>query len=145
MSQIDFSLFRYQQPLAMRWSDLDELGHANNAVYLTYFEEARVGYFAAACQWDWKKDGLILAKATVNYRRPLFFVQTAQIALRCSHIGNKSFELQYAITAPDAQQQLQLIADGSTIMVCFDYEQQISVTVPQHIRKRISDFENGIK
>jgi acyl-CoA thioester hydrolase len=34
-------------PVAVRYSDLDQQGHANNAVYFTYFEQARLGYFDA--------------------------------------------------------------------------------------------------
>ena len=30
--------------IQIRWRDLDALGHVNNAVYLTYFELARLAY-----------------------------------------------------------------------------------------------------
>ena len=34
-------------PVAVRYSDLDPQGHVNNAVYFTYFEQGRLGYFDA--------------------------------------------------------------------------------------------------
>ena len=34
-------------PIDVRWRDLDPLGHVNNAVYLSYFEIARVRYAQA--------------------------------------------------------------------------------------------------
>ncbi len=34
-------------PIQIRWRDLDALGHVNNAVYLTYFELARLAYIRA--------------------------------------------------------------------------------------------------
>jgi acyl-CoA thioester hydrolase len=34
-------------PVAVRYSDLDQQGHVNNAVYFTYFEQGRLGYFDA--------------------------------------------------------------------------------------------------
>ncbi len=34
--------------ITVRFRDLDAMGHVNNAVYLTYFEEARVEYLKAA-------------------------------------------------------------------------------------------------
>ena len=34
-------------PIQVRWRVLDALGHVNNAVYLTYFELARLGYIRA--------------------------------------------------------------------------------------------------
>jgi acyl-CoA thioester hydrolase len=32
-------------PVAVRYSDLDQQGHVNNATYFTYFEQGRLGYF----------------------------------------------------------------------------------------------------
>ncbi len=37
--------FHYLTPFDVRFRDLDSLGHVNNAVYLTYFEIARIGYW----------------------------------------------------------------------------------------------------
>jgi acyl-CoA thioesterase FadM len=34
-------------PVAVRYSDLDQQGHVNNAVFFTYFEQGRLGYFDA--------------------------------------------------------------------------------------------------
>ena len=47
------------EPLSIqvRFSDIDAMGHVNNAVYLSYFELARVYYFEKIMNesWDWKK------------------------------------------------------------------------------------------
>jgi len=39
--------FRYGHTVEVRFRDTDALGHVNNAVYLTYFEAARAGYYRA--------------------------------------------------------------------------------------------------
>ncbi len=31
-------------PIQIRWRDLDALGHVNNAVFISYFEYARLAY-----------------------------------------------------------------------------------------------------
>ena len=36
--------FRFDVELAVRYRDLDTLGHVNNAVYATYLEQARTRY-----------------------------------------------------------------------------------------------------
>ena len=41
-----------QMPIQIRWRDLDALGHVNNAVYLTYFELARLAYIRAVLGAD---------------------------------------------------------------------------------------------
>ena len=37
--------FPYVWPVEVRFRDLDALGHVNNAVFLTYLESARIGYW----------------------------------------------------------------------------------------------------
>ena len=36
--------FPFTAPITVMFRDLDALGHVNNAVYLSYFEQARIGY-----------------------------------------------------------------------------------------------------
>ena len=35
-----------ETPIELRWRDLDALNHVNNASFLTFFEEARLRWFA---------------------------------------------------------------------------------------------------
>ena len=53
-----------------RWKDLDAFQHINNAVFLSYFEDARVGLFK---RWNLRPNGksIIVARATVNYYKQL--------------------------------------------------------------------------
>ena len=50
--------------IEIRFSDCDRYKHVNNAVYLTYFEQARIHYFGEILgeNWDWTKNGVILKK-----------------------------------------------------------------------------------
>ena len=60
--------------LQVRFSDCDMMQHVNNAVYLNYFEEARIHYFRQmlGMDWDWKKTGVILRKNELEYLKPVF-------------------------------------------------------------------------
>jgi acyl-CoA thioester hydrolase len=133
--------FKFRKNVETRWSDMDDAGHVNNAVYLTYFEQARVFYFHEACQWNWKKDGVILANAHLNYVKPLVFPEPAFIYLKTSRIGTKSFEVQYIITV-EKDDLVEEICNGSSVLVTFDYKSGSSVPVPDFIRKQISLFES---
>lgn len=136
--------FRFRKRVETRWSDMDEMHHVNNAVYLTYFEQARVYYFHEACQWDWKNDGAILASANVNYIVPLRFPEAAFIYVRTAKIGTKSVELQYAIVRENEDGTKTLITVGSTVMVTFDYKTQKSIPVPDYIKERLLAYEPGL-
>ena len=37
--------FRFWHALAIRWADIDSMGHVNNATYFTYFEAVRIEFF----------------------------------------------------------------------------------------------------
>lgn len=137
------SKYVFKMKLDIRWSDMDEMRHVNNAVYLTYFEQARVYYFQEACQWDWKETGVILASAHVDYLRPVVFPDPTFVYVRTSKLGNKSLVLDYMIsTFSDGSEQL--ATTGYTTMVLFDYETNKSVVIPDFLRQKITDYEKGL-
>lgn len=137
--------FRFRQKVEMRWSDIDEMHHVNNAVYLTYFEQARVFYFQESCNWNWESDGAILASATVNYIVPLCFPENAYTYVRTSRLGSKSIELEYVIVRENQDGSKTLITTGYTTMVTFDYKTQKSILIPQHIKEKIQTYEPALK
>jgi acyl-CoA thioester hydrolase len=85
--------YTFSMPLVLRWSDIDELRHVNNAKYLTFFEEARIQYNKNVGNWNWKTEGFLLASANINFRKPLFLRDEPVIYARISKIGNKSFKM----------------------------------------------------
>lgn len=126
--------------LDIRWSDMDEMRHVNNAVYLTYFEQARVYYFHEACQWNWMEIGAILANAHVDYLKPVVFPNPTFVYVRTSRLGTKSFDVKYLITSVVNGVE-ELTTTGSTTMVMFDYKKNESVAMPDHLRRRLTDYE----
>ncbi len=121
--------FKFKRSLPIRFVDFDQLGHVNNANYLTYFEIARIKYFeevVASGRVDWKKEGIILARATIDFRQPINGYEHYYVSICCSRIGTKSFDLSYLITL-ETDEQVTTVAEGTTVMVCFDYHSQKTV------------------
>jgi acyl-CoA thioester hydrolase len=54
----------------IRWRDLDGFGHVNNAVYLTYAEEARDAFFKALLDRA-TVERLVLRRVEADYLSPL--------------------------------------------------------------------------
>ncbi len=132
--------FRFKMKLDIRWSDMDEMRHVNNAVYLTYFEQARVYYFHESCRWDWADIGAILANAHVDYLRPVVFPNPTFVYVRTSRLGTKSFELHYMITSVVKGEE-QLTTTGYSTMVLFDYKENVSVIMPEHLKEKLREYE----
>lgn len=141
MTEELLSNFHFRMELRMRWSDMDEMRHVNNAVFLTYLEDARGRYLYEACKWDWTRDGIILANVNLDYLKPLYFTDMAFVYARISKIGTKSFEMEYII-ARESENVRELVARAKTIQVMFDYRTKSSVEVPDAIRDRLNEFEN---
>lgn len=127
-------------PVDIRWSDMDQMGHVNNAKYLTYFENARIIYFQEACAWNWEVMGAILGNAHVDYIRPIVYGNPSTIYTRISKLGTKSFEVSYLITSLIKGNE-EIMTTGYTTMIVFDYQNNRSIPIPDEIRNRIKAYE----
>jgi len=59
----------------VRFRDLDSMGHVNNAVFLTYLEEARIAFLFGRGATT---DSLIVARVEIDYRSPVRLVAEAR-------------------------------------------------------------------
>ena len=88
--------FKFWTNLNTRWVDMDSLGHINNAVYLNYFETARVDFFSKIKMPDINKnleESVILASIEIQYFSQISHPRSLIIGHRISRIGVKSFDL----------------------------------------------------
>ncbi len=132
--------FKYKTTVETRFADFDMLGHVNNAVYFTYMEIARTKYWAQAVNWNWKKTGVIIAKACVDYIDPILPEDKISIYVRTSRIGKSSFDLEYLIVKIKNGDEV-ICSKGKTVCVAFDYINNVSTSIPQDERTKMVVFE----
>jgi acyl-CoA thioester hydrolase len=134
-------------PIQIRWRDLDALGHVNNAVYLTYFELARLAYIRALLGEGAQIDRhtmlpvdfqFILAEVTCHYRTPATLKDQLTVAIWVSQVGRKSFVFEYRLTDEVTGR---LVAEGCSTQVWFDYETTESRPVPAEIAARMEAMQ----
>lgn len=118
--------FPFVQRERVRFQDCDPMGHANNAVYSTYLEEARIGVLGSL-------EHFILARAEIDFRSQLRAGEEVEVRTRCSRIGRKSFELEHEISADG-----RVVAEAKSVLVSYDYELGGSVEVPAELRARLA-------
>ena len=133
---------RFFHPMEVRYADLDPQGHLNNAKYLTYFEQARILYFEELGLFSkgqsFMEIGVIVADIHIKYRAPVFLGEPIKVGVRTTSIGNKSITLQQTIMgAGDSR----MYADGTVILVAYDYHSHKTTPVPEDWRRKISEFE----
>jgi acyl-CoA thioester hydrolase len=133
--------FHFFHPIEVRYGDLDPQGHVNNAAYLTYMEQARLKYYERLGLFegrDFLKLGVILAEASCSYKAPILYGTSIHVGVRTVRLGNKSFEMEYAIENPKSGETL---ATGKTVQVAFDYHAHQSIPIPETWREILTEFE----
>lgn len=124
------------------------MGHVNNAVYLTYLEQARFFHWRALGLAGGEGDGasagsahprdgvpgVILARIEIDYRRPAKYGDRLEIRLGIEAFGRTSCTYAYEIL--DAAGHT--VATARSVVVSFDYAAGKPVPVPNHLRDALS-------
>lgn len=124
----------------IRFGDIDVMGHVNNAVYLSYFEQARMSWFKQLIDgvWDWEKDGIVLARNEVDYLMPVLLSDALEIHTSCESIGNSSLTLVYEVfRKAQGQDKWLCCSRGKSVLVCFDYHKREKRGVPESWREKL--------
>lgn len=132
--------FKYKTTIEMRFSDLDMMGHVNNAVYFTYMEIGRAKYWKHAINWDWEKTGVIIGSASIEYLVPIFFGEKVLMYVRTSRIGTSSFDIEYLIVKDKNGQEV-ICSRGKTVCIAFDYQSKKPSSIPSTERNKMIAFE----
>ncbi|HEY0897945.1 MAG TPA: thioesterase family protein [Sphingobacteriaceae bacterium] len=132
--------YKYRTPISTRFNDFDIFGHANNAVYLTYFEMARSAYWEEIIKWDWNAMGIIIAKAEITFLKPILLNDRIQAYVRTSKVGTTSFVLEYVLTKISGNDE-EICTTGSTVCVSFDYKKNEKAPIPAPQLSRMTEFE----
>ena len=111
--------YSFHHKTKTRWKDLDAFQHINNAVFLSYFEDARIALFD---RWNLQPNGksLIVAKVVVNYYKQLLHPSDFLIGQKVSRVGNTSFDIQSTMF----NENNDVISDALITCVCFDFDKQ---------------------
>ena len=125
--------YRYFMPIPIRWNDNDMLGHVNNAVYYTYFEQIVVGFDEGILGLDWDDAPVIpvVVESLCRFRRPLSYPGTVEAAMRIDKLGNSSVRYGVGLFMDgDAT----AAADGYMVQVYVDRQSNRPVPIPGQFR-----------
>jgi acyl-CoA thioester hydrolase len=117
--------------IAIRWGDMDAMGHVNNTVYFRYMEQARIGWFERLLPSDeaWRSTGIVIANASCNFKRALNYPGTVEVRVLVGAPGGSSVPTFYELMLED-----ELYADGTATVVFIDMHAQKPVRIPERIR-----------
>jgi acyl-CoA thioester hydrolase len=129
--------------IPVQWGEMDAYGHVNNAVFFRYFESARVAYLRACGftdSYDRDRIGAILHSTSCRFRQPLFYPDTVLVGARAAEVGEDRFVHAYeAVSLTHGT----VVAEGTGVIVSFDYERREKAPLPAAVRRRIDEMEGG--
>ncbi|HVL67362.1 MAG TPA: thioesterase family protein [Vicinamibacterales bacterium] len=128
----------FRHTLDVRFRDCDPMGHVNNAVYLTYLEQARFTHWREVWGIDFERlppgtPGVILARAEIDYRHPAKYGDVLEIRVGLERIGRTSFTYAYEIV----DQQRRVVAEARTVLVIYDYAAGRPAPIPDELRRKL--------
>ncbi|MFS0556158.1 acyl-CoA thioesterase [Brevibacillus sp. 179-C9.3 HS] len=127
----------HRYALTVRSTDIDVIGHVNNAKYLEYMEWARF-------EWIWQKgftlDELkrraimpVVVNININYRKELTMREDVTAITTVVKVGEKSFVIRQELyNAADV-----LVADADVTMVMIDANTRQSISLPAELREAL--------
>jgi acyl-CoA thioester hydrolase len=135
--------FRHRTRLDVRFRDVDAFGHVNNAVFLSFVEQARIRYLIEVLGrpitlTDVAELPLILARLEIDYRTPIFYGEPAEVATRVDWIGGSSFGMSHQVVAGEDRHCAPALV---TVLVSYDYATGRPIAVPAEWRRALESAE----
>ena len=132
--------FGFATEVKVRFAETDAQGIAHHAVYLVWFEVARIEYLARfrGGYPELQAEGIeaLTLEASVRYRAPARFDDTLAVHARCGEVRGARFRFDYLV-----EREGQLIADGSTGHACADARTLRPTRVPEWLVSAIAEVE----
>lgn len=126
--------------LRIDWSEMDEFSHINNLMFMKYIQSARVNYWQLTGIYDLFKStriGPMLLSSGCKINKPLFFPGEVTIKTRTVYIRKTSFSFEHRLY----NQNGECVAEGTDVMVMYDFNQHEKHPVPAQIRDSIAQLE----
>jgi acyl-CoA thioester hydrolase len=132
--------FNFQTEVTVRFAETDAQGVAHNAVYLVWFEVARVAYLERYANGyrSIQEQGFeaLTIESHVRYLQPVRFDDRLAIHARCGDIRGARFRYEYAVTCNG-----ELVADGWTRHAVVDAKTLRPARFPTWLAEAVAEAE----
>lgn len=141
---IDRDDFVSQFPVCLdidvQWGEMDAFGHVNNAVYLRYFESARIAYMRQLPK-SLLDSGVVpvIAETACRFRRPVAFPDRLTVGCTITELHEYGFAQEYEIFS---REQGTVVTTGVARVVLLDKRSQQKALVAPELHQQIQQLED---
>ena len=129
---------RFRVLLRTRWSDEDNQGVLNNAVYLTLFEEARHAYFGELGWLAENRFPFLLAQTNVTFLWPGKGGVEVELEVRTTHLGTTSIVQAYRVREAATRE---VWCEAEARLVTYDPSTGAKAPTAEVLKERLRVFE----
>ena len=124
----------------VRFGEIDAPQHVNNAVYLKWFENLRILYFADRDAWtiDGKRPKVVLRNLGLDYRSEIKLTDEYILTGRVTKLGTSSFTMEYAVWV-----QGRLTTTSHAVMVMLNNDNS-KRALPDQIRQMFIEQDGAV-
>lgn len=127
----------YITNIQIRFNDVDQMGHVNNAVIMEYFDLGKVAFFTDHGLPPEENDfTVIIVHYEVDFQRQIHFRDSVCVETEIERFGNKSLTLLQRVVDTHSGNTC---ATCRTVMSGYCRSTNTSATIPDDFRKRLTE------
>ncbi|MEZ3142395.1 acyl-CoA thioesterase [Halobaculum sp. MBLA0143] len=124
----------FETTVAVRYRDLDPMGHVNNAVYASYLETARNDFFREAVGVELSEADAVLASLSLEFHAPLAGTDPVTVLVWTPETGETSCTFAYEV-----RRDGRTVAEGETVLVTVGADGE-PAALPDRLRTAAADY-----
>jgi acyl-CoA thioester hydrolase len=123
----------YEMDMAIRWGDMDAMGHLNNTSYFRYLETIRIDWLVSLGQQPGPaKEGVVIVNAFCNFYRQIEYPGTVRLRMYASEPARTTFETWVTMERTDLPGVIHAAGGATTMWV--DFPKQKAMPLPDWLR-----------
>ena len=127
----------FESSIAIRWGDMDAMGHLNNASYFRYMETCRIDWLQSiGCVPAHADEGIVIVNAFCNFYRQFTYPGAVVLRMYVSDPARTTFETW--VTMERADHPGVICAEGGATTIWMHYANQKACTMPEWLRVIVS-------
>ena len=125
--------------IAIRWGDLDSVGHVNNTIYFRYMEQARIDWFdSLGYPVGPREEGPVIVNASCTFLKQLNYPGNVEVKTYIGTVGRTSMESW--IEMRPSYDPRTVYAEGGAKIVWVNYARGKSTPLPDQIRRLVGEM-----